>query len=252
MTTVFMSVPACSSCDEIAARLEREGGEAVCPQCKAVLYKPDDAPPTRARSARREIAALARWGHLLEGKAAGFSASTGGSDPTRGRPDHVDGHSVEIARACRAQERLAEMRRHPHPEGRRYADVLWLAHGHRGEVTNRWESCAAQIAKHCARAGEVDAWVDALGKKKGSKLTEPMRPIAFGNALLALATDAYETDRWAPVLKAPLPTPLPELKARQRWLQNLAEQWEQARARILGPREIDTPVSNTERNLAKT
>jgi hypothetical protein len=229
-----MNAPAeCPSCRLLAEQLARQdGGEVCCPLCRSTLGEPPP-PPERLHSARREITALVRWGHLLEGRAAGLASSPGGGgDPGRGRPDAVDERSTEIARACRAQARLRELRARPRDDGPRYAGVLWFAHGERGAVLNGWQSVADQVTERYAREGEVSAWLCTLDPRKRARLTEPMEPIAFGNALLAAATDAYELNRWTPLLPAPLPPPM---SARVRWLKGVAERWEAARKKYLGP-----------------
>lgn len=205
------------NCDSLA-RGEFTGDAAEC-SCGAV-YVRQYASGTGARrwqwtpSARRDMYALA-W-------------SPGCGDPPPGSIGADDSVKREISdeeRAARrlfGSRRLREMCRHA-SDGERFAEVVFMVHGVRGEAIRARESTAAYIAKEYARPGELARYK----RGRGHGLSGGSLLIAFGNELIGAAENAYERDAWRDVAPARAVT-----SKAVAFAEDIAARWAEARARL--------------------
>jgi hypothetical protein len=231
----------CGTCAAYAKSWPSGERAVTCGECGAVLTRER----TGYRNARADMALLANWRRTMLGHASDpcpqvvGDGNTGGGKAysMSGRPDRVDEHNHELRRALAADARLTEMRARP-GEGRRYAEVVWFAYGHRGDEVNMRESCAKATAIRFAepeqtetregksvvtRASELSRWRDADSRREG--LTGETALIAFGNDLIGAAVDAYERDRWREMVVV--------VSKRAVFVQGIADRWGEIRERVL-------------------
>ena len=215
----------CPGCRPLAEVLVEPGAEACCLVCLDVMVR--KAEPVPHRSARAEMQALARRTALLEGQALALSpvagsGNTGGmpAGALDGRADAIDDDPDTLRLALAGQARLAELRASGREHGVRWADVVWHAYGRRGEEADRRSSCAEEVATRFGREKEREAWAASQGLDGAAPTYVDL---AYGNALLGVATVAYERDAWEPVVPAARPG------ARARFWRGVHDNWRAVR-----------------------
>lgn len=226
----------CKGCDKAEKAMKRTTHLQVCRKCGAEWYYKDPSAHWPRRNAKADMAALVRCPAI---GAMPYEPSPGGASvATEAEQEAAAVRAEDTARrAEEARQRLALLEAHAHPDGKRFAAIVRYAYGERGPVLDSWESCAVLVAEKFARKGERAAyrrWLDGAEVKMSAADRDRLNPIAFGNALIGIATEAYETGVFKPLVEAPTQS------FRERFIGDLAESFERNRERFLAARSTPT------------
>lgn len=205
------------NCDSLA-RGEFTGDAAECP-CGAVYVR---------QHATRSAARRWQWSPSVRRDMYALAWSPGCGDPPPGSLGTDDSVKREISDEERSARRLFGSRRlremcRVATDGERFAEVVFMVHGIRGEAIRARESTATYIAKEYARPGELARYK----RGRGHGLAGGALLIAFGNELIGAAEDAYERNVWRDV--APVTKPASKAVA---FAEEIAARWAEARARL--------------------